>query len=102
MMLFIAHDLMCCFCFKLMDILASEEDSDTIAWLPHGRSFIIYKKKKFAAQVLPKYFKATKFTSFTRKLNRWGFTRVTRGPEVSQKTMNYDGSDERSMATTGR
>jgi HSF-type DNA-binding len=34
------------------------------------------------AKVLPKFFKATKFTSFTRKLNRWGFTRVTRGPEV--------------------
>ena len=65
-----------------MEILSNEEDSDTISWLPHGRSFIIYKKKKFAAQVLPKYFKATKFTSFTRKLNRWGFTRVTRGPEM--------------------
>ena len=65
-----------------MDILSNEEDYDTISWLPHGRSFIIYKKKKFAAQALPKYFKATKFTSFTRKLNRWGFTRVTRGPEM--------------------
>uniref|UniRef100_A0A7S4ATW8 HSF-type DNA-binding domain-containing protein n=1 Tax=Pseudo-nitzschia australis TaxID=44445 RepID=A0A7S4ATW8_9STRA len=66
----------------LMEILTNDEDSDTIAWLPHGRSFIIYKKKKFAAQVLVKYFKATKFTSFTRKLNRWGFTRVTRGTEM--------------------
>eukprot|EP00526_Cylindrotheca_closterium_P009350 CAMPEP_0113609668 /NCGR_PEP_ID=MMETSP0017_2-20120614/4618_1 /TAXON_ID=2856 /ORGANISM="Cylindrotheca closterium" /LENGTH=426 /DNA_ID=CAMNT_0000518509 /DNA_START=19 /DNA_END=1299 /DNA_ORIENTATION=- /assembly_acc=CAM_ASM_000147 len=66
----------------LMEILNNEEESDTIAWLPHGRSFIIYKKKRFAAHTLPKFFKATKFTSFTRKLNRWGFTRVTRGPEM--------------------
>jgi hypothetical protein len=66
----------------LMDIMSNEEDSDTISWLPHGRSFIIYKKKRFGSAVLPKYFKATKFTSFTRKLNRWGFTRVTRGPEM--------------------
>ena len=29
-----------------------------------------------------RYFKASKFTSFTRKLNRWGFTRVPRGPET--------------------
>ena len=65
-----------------MEVLTNDEDSDTISWLPHGRSFIIYKKKKFASQVLVKYFKATKFTSFTRKLNRWGFTRVTRGPEM--------------------
>jgi HSF-type DNA-binding len=28
------------------------------------------------------YFKATKFTSFTRKLNRWGFNRAPRGPET--------------------
>jgi hypothetical protein len=26
-----------------MDILGNEEDSDTIAWLPHGRSFSKYK-----------------------------------------------------------
>jgi hypothetical protein len=32
--------------------------------------------------VMPKYFKHSKFTSFTRKLNRWGFTRITRGPET--------------------
>ena len=65
-----------------MEILTSDDHADTISWLPHGRSFIIYKKKTFAATVLPEFFKATKFTSFTRKLNRWGFTRVTRGPEM--------------------
>ncbi|MGK3734933.1 MAG: hypothetical protein ACI90V_001772 [Bacillariaceae sp.] len=65
-----------------MEILTSDDHADTISWLPHGRSFIIYKKKTFAATILPKFFKATKFTSFTRKLNRWGFTRVTRGPEM--------------------
>jgi hypothetical protein len=59
-----------------MDILSSEEDNDTISFLPHGRAFIIYKKKKFATEVLPKFFKATKFTSFTRKLNRWGFGKL--------------------------
>lgn len=67
---------------QLFDILAKESNSDVIGWLPHGKAFIIYKKKKFAAEILPKYFKQSKFTSFTRKLNRWGFTRVTRGPET--------------------
>mmetsp|Transcript_9675 Transcript_9675/g.10747 ORF Transcript_9675/g.10747 Transcript_9675/m.10747 type:complete len:302 (+) Transcript_9675:131-1036(+) len=67
---------------RLMEILSNEEHADVIAWLPHGKGFIMYKKKKLAAQVLPKYFKQSKFTSFTRKLNRWGFVRVTRGPET--------------------
>lgn len=65
-----------------MEILSNEEVNDVVTWLPHGKAFIIYKKKKFAAEVLPKFFKQSKFTSFTRKLNRWGFTRVTRGPET--------------------
>ena len=30
---------------------------------------------------MPMYFKQSKYTSFTRKLKRWGFTRVTTGAE---------------------
>lgn len=71
------------FSLQLMEILGTEENQDMIRWLPHGKGFIIADKKRFAAEVLPKYFsRKSKFTSFTRKLNRWNFTRVTRGPEV--------------------
>lgn len=65
-----------------MEILDSHKTKDIVTWLPHGQAFIIYKKKKFASEVLPVYFKLSKFTSFTRKLNRWGFTRITRGHEM--------------------
>ena len=65
-----------------MEILSCEEHADVLGWISHGKGFIIYKKKKFSSEVLPKYFKQSKFTSFTRKLNRWGFSRVTRGPET--------------------
>jgi hypothetical protein len=69
------------FRLQLMEILSNEDLSDVISWLPHGMGFVIYKKKKFAEEVLPRYFKQSKFTSFTRKLNRWGFSRISRGPE---------------------
>jgi HSF-type DNA-binding len=65
-----------------MDILANEENADIISWLPHGFGFVIHKKKVFASDILPYHFKASKFTSFTRKLNRWGFSRMARGPET--------------------
>jgi hypothetical protein len=65
-----------------MDILSEEGQAEIISWLPHGNGFIIHKKKTFANDILPKYFKVSKFTSFTRKLNRWGFSRVPRGPET--------------------
>jgi len=67
---------------RLYDILSDERNAACIGWLPHGQGFIIKNRKRFAAEVLPRYFKQTKYTSFTRKLNRWDFTRVTRGPEL--------------------
>jgi hypothetical protein len=75
-----------CFCLfdalQLLEILSDESHSELISWCVHGNGFLIHKKKLFASEVLPKYFKASKFTSFTRKLNRWGFNRVPRGPET--------------------
>lgn len=65
-----------------MTILSNPHFSDIITWLPHGKGFILLQKRKFADEVMPLCFKQTKFSSFTRKLNRWGFVRVTRGPEM--------------------
>jgi hypothetical protein len=65
-----------------MEILDDPENSDTLSWLQHGRGFVIYRKKAFEQRILPRYFnKHSKYSSFTRKLNRWGFSRVTRGAE---------------------
>jgi hypothetical protein len=50
-----------------------------VAWLADGQSFVIRHPDEFTRKVLPKYFKATKFSSFTRKLYRWGFRQVNRG-----------------------
>lgn len=49
------------------------------AWLPEGKSFVVRNPDEFARQVVPKFFKATKFSSFTRKLYRWGFRQINRG-----------------------
>ena len=49
------------------------------AWLPEGKSFVVRSPDEFARQVIPKFFKATKFSSFTRKLYRWGFRQINRG-----------------------
>jgi uncharacterized membrane protein len=64
-----------------MEILSNEEYRDIVRWLPHGKGFIIADKKRFANEVLPKHFKQAKFTSFTRKLNRW-FVGVILSPHL--------------------
>jgi hypothetical protein len=65
-----------------MEVLENESLGSIISWLPHGLAFAILDKRKFARDVMGKYFKQSKFTSFTRKLNRWGFERVAKGPEA--------------------
>merc|ERR1719343_186194 len=65
-----------------MDMLSNEEHSAVVAWLPHGKAFRIYKQKRFISEVFPNYFKKSMFSSFVRKLSRWGFNRVSRGPET--------------------
>jgi hypothetical protein len=71
------------FFYQLMSMMKTADKQDTetycIAWLPDGKSFVVRNPDDFTRQVLPNYFKATKFSSFTRKLYRWGFRQVNRG-----------------------
>ena len=76
------------FPFKLHKMLEYIEDdpsgqfSNVISWRPHGRAFIINKPHIFVDDVLPRFFKQTKLTSFQRQLNLYGFERLTRGDDA--------------------
>lgn len=74
---------------KLMKILDDERNAEIVSWLPHGRAFLIFQKKRFETELMPTLFKQSKFTSFTRKLNRWGFQRVRKGPEAGAYYHKY-------------
>lgn len=73
---------------RLIQILNDASLADVVSWLPHGRSFVIIRPDVFSERVLPLYFpstdsrSSTKYPSFTRKLNRWGFRQATRGPDT--------------------
>ncbi|GKY98755.1 hypothetical protein MPSEU_000831800 [Mayamaea pseudoterrestris] len=69
------------FPMKLMKVLTEESNSDIISWTPSGKSFVVHKPKLFVAQILGRVFKSAKYSSFTRKLHRWGFMRHYRGEE---------------------
>jgi len=65
---------------QLMQILSDDSNSDAIAWMPHGLTFVIHNRDKLISEILPHYFgEKIKFTSFTRKLKRWSFVRVPTG-----------------------
>jgi hypothetical protein len=65
---------------KMHHVLRKGADEEAIAWLPSGRSFVVRDQKKFATQVIPKYFgKNVAYTSFTRRLVRWGWQNIAKG-----------------------
>ncbi|KAL7525525.1 hypothetical protein ACHAXR_002539 [Thalassiosira sp. AJA248-18] len=72
------------FPFKLHDMLeyaADTEYSSAVSWVEEGNAFSIHDKVTFMNLIVPMFFKQTKFRSFTRQLNIWGFKRSsTDGP----------------------
>lgn len=69
--------------------IVSNEDTYCIHWLECGTRFVIANKEEFTQNVLAAYFPSggtkggtTKFTSFTRRLKRWNFSRVPSGREM--------------------
>ena len=62
--------------FRLLHkMITNETHSGCIVWLPDGQGFGIPSKQAFTDEILPNYFGQSKFSSFTRRLKRWGFVR---------------------------
>jgi len=66
---------------KLMEVLDRGDMEDIVRWMPHGRAFMVLQPQSFVKEVLPRFFKQSKFMSFTRQLNLWGFKRITKGTD---------------------
>ena len=66
---------------KMLAILSRPDLSHIISWMPHGRSWRVWKPREFEVKVIPAYFEHSKFSSFIRQANGWGFRRITKGPD---------------------
>lgn len=67
---------------RMLQELEESGNADIISFFPHGRAFGVHKPEKFVNEVLPKWFKQTRLSSFQRQLNLYGFTRISSGPDA--------------------
>ncbi|CAB9496758.1 shock factor protein [Seminavis robusta] len=65
----------------MLNELEKDGLSHIVSWQPHGRCFLVHDKKKFVDLVLRNWFRQSKYPSFQRQLNLYGFRRVTRGAD---------------------
>jgi len=56
--------------------------TDIVGFYPHGRAFGVFDMEKFVTEIMPKYFKQTRWNSFARQLNLYGFLRIGSGPDA--------------------
>lgn len=73
---------------RLMELVMNETDKQALWWMPEGKSFAI-DSKKFTKTILAKNFQGSKFESFTRKLARWGFKRLS-SPDIPPHTFVFE------------
>jgi len=79
------RDILSKFLSKTFHIL-SQCPSDIAEWSHDGLSFTIKNADAFAVDVLPLYFNHSKFQSFTRQLNFYGFVKKRSDPDLQVHT----------------
>ena len=65
----------------MLSDVESMGQADIVSWQPHGRCFVVHKSQEFVDQILGSYFRQTKWSSFQRQLNLYGFGRISTGPD---------------------
>jgi hypothetical protein len=63
----------------MLDDMDRQGSQSIVCWQPHGRSFMVHKPKEYVEDVMAHYFNQTKYASFQRQLNLYGFSRLSHG-----------------------
>ena len=65
--------------------------SDVVSWGQDStHNFKVHDKRQFERQILPKYFKMTKYKSFTRQLHNYDFQWIRQGNDKGGCTFFFN------------
>lgn len=66
---------------RMLQEVEAEGKTDIVSFFPHGRAFSVHDPARFSSEIMPKYFKQTRMSSFQRQLNLYGFKRISSGED---------------------
>lgn len=66
--------------YAMLEDAESQGFTYIVSWQPGGRSFNVYDQQYFSNSIMQGYFSQTKFKSFQRQLNIYGWKKVQLGP----------------------
>lgn len=64
---------------EMLQLADKEGFGCIVSWLPDCKSFKVYEPVLFVQKIMPKFFHQSKYKSFQRQLNLWGFERIVAG-----------------------
>eukprot|EP00977_Amphora_coffeiformis_P024916 scaffold17644_cov170-Amphora_coffeaeformis.AAC.4 len=65
----------------LAETEAAEQD-DIVSFNAEGTVILIHQPEAFEEEIIPRYFRHSKLSSFKRQLSMYGFTRILEGPDA--------------------
>jgi HSF-type DNA-binding len=76
--------------YRMIETCEQEGKTDVVSFSVHGTTFAIHKPKRFTSEVMTRFFKQSKLTSFQRQLNLYGFKRISTGPDIGAYWVRID------------
>ncbi|KAF8432530.1 hypothetical protein L210DRAFT_3623279 [Boletus edulis BED1] len=76
---------------KLYEMFNDPANQDLIRWSDTGDSFFVLDQERFANEVLGRWFKHKRFSSFVRQLNMYGFHKI---PHLQQGVLRAESDTE--------
>jgi len=74
---------------RILHRMLNNQETRCITWSSTENHFWITDTDYFVTNVLPKYFRHSKLTSFQRQLNLYGFSKVSKGKYSGAYTHKY-------------
>jgi hypothetical protein len=67
--------------FEMLEDVEKEGNTGMVSWRHHGHSFTVHEPDVFVEKIMPYYFNQSKYKSFQRQLNLYGFVCIPRGED---------------------